>query len=224
MTLPLHRSGLALLTHPALPLGRDAHPLKRVRMMDCRFGKMALGDSLHAMPRNVTVLTSPAQGFPPASRHLEMEVEERLLVPRHSKVTVVTRKDRAQVFPLFSNRLRAAAPQLLLDLSNLRVLAFPHRASLYREHPVPVLHSTDVGESEEIERRGFGFASMNCASSCIGTEFDDTRLFGVKNEAVLPEPFPNRRVARNRVVLVLKSDDEVSSPGESHPQALSEPD
>ena len=117
MTLPLHRSGLALLTHPALPLGRDAHPLKRVRMMDCRFGKMALGDSLHAMPRNVTVLTSPAQGFPPASRHLEMEVEERLLVPRHSKVTVVTRKDRAQVFPLFSNRLRAAAPQLLLDLS-----------------------------------------------------------------------------------------------------------
>ena len=87
-----------------------------------------------------------------------------------------------------------------------------------------MLHSTDVGESEEIERRGFGFASMNCASSCIGTEFDDTRLFGVKNEAVLPEPFPNRRVARNRVVLVLKSDDEVSSPGESHPQALSEPD
>jgi len=61
---PLHRSGQALLTHPAPTLGNNAQALERIGMTDTDRGEPASDVSLQAAPRQ-GLLTPPSQSAPP---------------------------------------------------------------------------------------------------------------------------------------------------------------
>src|SRR5688572_7912312 len=47
---PLHRSGRALLTHPALALGADAKPQLRIRVMQRRPWQPKINQAAHPLP------------------------------------------------------------------------------------------------------------------------------------------------------------------------------
>src|SRR5262245_58452613 len=55
-------------------------------------------------------------------------------------------------------------------------------------------------------------------------ELDQPRLVGVQAQAEFPEAFPQFTQELFGLAAVLKPDEESSSPGELHPQALTEPD
>jgi hypothetical protein len=65
---PLHRSGHALLTHPAPTLGDNAEPLERIGMTNTNRGKPALDMSSQAAPRQV-LLTAAPQDSPPKTAY-----------------------------------------------------------------------------------------------------------------------------------------------------------
>src|SRR5262249_19872160 len=65
---PLHRSGHALLTHPAPTLGENAEPLERIGMTNTNRGKPALDVSSQTAPRQV-LLTAASQDPPPQATY-----------------------------------------------------------------------------------------------------------------------------------------------------------
>ena len=71
---PLHRSGRALLTHPALALGDDAKALRRIRMMQYRSWKPKINQAAHPLPSKPRFLASSPQRAIPGASHMEPRV------------------------------------------------------------------------------------------------------------------------------------------------------
>jgi hypothetical protein len=66
---PLHGSGQAVLPHPALALGNDAHAAQRIGVTDSKKRQPAVDEAPHAFPEDATVLAAPRQRAMPESSY-----------------------------------------------------------------------------------------------------------------------------------------------------------
>jgi len=58
---PLHGSGRAVLPHPALALGNDAHATQGIGMTDDRQRQPTSDEAAHAIPKDAAILAAPRQ-------------------------------------------------------------------------------------------------------------------------------------------------------------------
>src|SRR6266545_7117196 len=70
---PLHRSGRALLTHPAPALGDDAKSPQGIRVMDSRRGQPPVDQAVHPLPRKPRPLAPSPQRPKPVLGYLKSE-------------------------------------------------------------------------------------------------------------------------------------------------------
>ncbi len=66
---PLHRSGRALLTHPAPASGDDAKASRRIRVMQLGPGQPTI-KAAHALPRKPRLLAATPQRAVPVATHM----------------------------------------------------------------------------------------------------------------------------------------------------------
>ena len=83
---------------------------------------------------------------------------------------------------------------------------------------------TYVRETQKVKCFRLPFSSFCPVRHCKPSKFDETGLLVVHLQTKLGKPVPQLLQEKLRFIPVLEPHDPVSSPGESHPQALSEPD
>ena len=105
---PLHRSGRALLTHPAPALGDDAKSSQRIRVMDSRRRQPAVNQTAHSFPLQPRFLAAPPQRAIPVTGHVKAKRGQRLLVRGNPVVAVVSLNHRPEPFTYFRHRLMPA--------------------------------------------------------------------------------------------------------------------
>src|SRR5215469_14099907 len=66
---PPRRSGRADFPHPALASGRNAHPARRIGMVNAGRGKPAVDESFHPPPWDTTSLAPVRQNLLPETTH-----------------------------------------------------------------------------------------------------------------------------------------------------------
>ena len=79
-------------------------------------------------------------------------------------------------------------------------------------------------EAKEIERLGFTQTPCPPTLGGVPAELDQARLLRVQFQRELRESLAEFMKEPLRIVLILKTHDEESRPGESHPRPLAEPD
>src|SRR5438105_14038974 len=115
-----------------------------------------------------------------------------------------------------------ASPQFLFQGPQLSLLRLAHRLSQDREVPLPG-PSANVREAQEVERLRLAFATLAPILFRKAAKFDDSRLVGMQLKAKVRESVAQLRQEPLCFIPVLESCHEVSSLGDSHPEALSEP-
>ena len=176
---PRHRSGRAVLPHPAPTLGEDAKTQEGIRMTDACRRKPPSNQTLHAVPWQVASLTSTTQNRSPEKTHCHAKGPQCRTVHGHSVITEVAQQDRAQVSPLFRNGLVHALPQFTLECPQLGLPPLPHRPAQNREVPLPGLPTT-VRKTQEVERLRLAVTTGSPISFRIAAELDDPRFIGVQ--------------------------------------------
>ena len=79
---PFHRSGRALLTHPALALGDDAKSFEGIRMMERRQWQPEVNQMEHPLPREAGSLAAAPQRRKPASANVKAKRSQRVQIGR----------------------------------------------------------------------------------------------------------------------------------------------
>ena len=74
---PLHGSGRALLTHPALALGGDAKPPQRIRVMQHWTWQPMVNQTAHPFPSKSRFLAPSPQRTIPGTSHMEPKHRQR---------------------------------------------------------------------------------------------------------------------------------------------------
>src|SRR6185436_20663424 len=112
---PLHRSGRALLTHPAPALGDDAKSPQGIWVMDSRRWQPPVDQSVHPLPRKPRLLAPPSQRPKPQSGYMKSEGRQRLPVRRNTVVPVVSFNHSLQPFAYLRHRLVYSSSQSRFD-------------------------------------------------------------------------------------------------------------
>ena len=137
-------------------------------------------------------------------------------------VVEVALYDRPEPLTRLLDWIVHALAELLFNFFQLGHHALGDRLALQGEVPVPALPA-DMLEAQEIERLWLTFSSLPPVWFGKTPELDPARLIWVELQSELLQPlreiFPEAVCVR----LILKAQDEVSSAGDSHPRALSEP-
>src|SRR5712691_7150184 len=81
---PLHRSGRALLTHPAPASGNDAESPQWIRVMEARPGQPVVKQTAHPLPSKPFPLAASPQRAIPMTADVEAKRVQRLQVCRHA--------------------------------------------------------------------------------------------------------------------------------------------
>ena len=132
---PLHRSGQALLTHPALALGADANAPRRIRVMQHRTWQPKVYQTAHPLPGQARLLASAPQRPIPSASYVEAKHRQRTKVRRHPVISVVSRDHRAQPPAHFRHWIVHSLAQFLFDFLQLRAFPLTHRPPQHRELP-----------------------------------------------------------------------------------------
>jgi hypothetical protein len=107
---PPHRSGRAVLPHPAPTLGDDAKPVKRIRVTDVNRWNPAREVASHARPGEAAV-TPATQCLPPEATHRPRERGHWPIVQRHRVVLHVPLNHGAHIRPEFRDGSVHALPE-----------------------------------------------------------------------------------------------------------------
>src|SRR5216684_1251064 len=148
---PLHRSGRAVLPHPALASGDDAKAPQGIGMTDASRGQPAVNEPPHPVPEDSTVLAAPRQHAVPAPADLEPKHGQRWAVHGHAVVTDVSTNNRAQPLAYCRDGVVHASLELCCHLSQLRLQTLAYRLPKHREHSVASLLRADMREAEKVE-------------------------------------------------------------------------
>ena len=124
----------------------------------------------------------------------------------------------------FAHRPMHAFTQLLLDRAEGGTYAFGHRLSMDGEPTLLASLGAHMREAKKVESFGSVLAASFTVFDRIAAKLDQTRFPFVQLQTKLGEPRAEFFQTLRCLAVVLKSDHESSSPGESHPQALTEPD
>src|SRR6266852_7077745 len=146
---PLHRSGRALLTHPALALGSDAKPPERIRVMKRWPWQPKINQAAHPLPSKPRFLAPSPQRAIPGASHMEPKHGQRPQVRRHTVITVVTHDHRAQPSTHLRHSIVQPLAQFRFDFLQLSAFPLTHRPPQHREHPIPSRLATYVREAKE---------------------------------------------------------------------------
>ena len=111
---PLHRSGRALLTHPAPALGDDAKSPERIRVMQPGRWQPSVGQRNHLLPGQTTRLAATPQRPVPIAHHLKTKRRQRALIRRHPEVPVVTFNQRPKPLTDFGHSMMHSFTQFAM--------------------------------------------------------------------------------------------------------------
>jgi len=118
-------------------------------------------EPLHSLPRDATMLTSPAQSAMPEVAHGEAKVGQGVPVARYSVVSEVPAHNGFQPRADRRNRVVHTPPQFGFHLLQLGLQPFANRLPQHRE-PSPARLPADVREAEKVE--GFRFTQTTALS------------------------------------------------------------
>ena len=168
------------------------------------------------LPRHIVLPGSAVQPFAPRTLDLLIEAFEAVHVTGDSVISIMTMKLSTQCSPLFFNRQMAVYHTPLINspycCCELLACCFTpdHPAAFPRLSPI-------MGKSEKTEHTGaFPFALR-------AAKIQQPALGLMDRKTMALEPFSQNIIYPLGVTLVAEHQNKVSSPGESHPQALSEP-
>src|SRR4029453_2270093 len=184
---PLHRSQRAGLPHWALASGDNAKAAQGIGVGNTRGGQPTPEEPPHPLPGQAPALPATPQRAVPQSTNLKVERVQGWPVHGYPVVPQVPLDDRPQPRAHHGNRNVHAAPQLGLDLAQLRLQPLPDRLPHHREAPIPLLPA-DVREAEEVERLRLPLAGALPVVSRERPEFQQPRLLGVQLQPKLREP------------------------------------
>src|SRR6266571_2511239 len=186
---PLHGSGLAGLPHPALASGDNAKSPQGIRMTNTRWRQPALNEPPHPLPSDAGGLAPSPKRTAPEAPNLEAKRKQRRAVHGHPVVPQMPPHDRAQPPAHHRDRSVQAAPQLGLDLAELRLQPLPERLPHHREPSIPLLPA-DVREAEEVERLWLPQVDAPPVLGRVRPEFQQPCLLGVQLQTELRESLP----------------------------------
>src|SRR6266496_1799695 len=212
---PLHRSGRALLTHPAPALGDDAKSPQGIRVMDPRRWQPPVDQAVHPLPRKPRLLAPPPQRPKPMTCYLKSERRQRLAVRRHSIVPVVSFNNSLQPFAHLRHWLMHSSSQSRFDLLQLCSISLAYRPPIHREHSVAPLLATDVREAKKIECLRLPLPTPSSIISCKPAKLDQPRFLGMQSQLelgesllqILVKPLGVRPVLTSNNEIICKSDD-----------------
>jgi hypothetical protein len=206
---PLHRSGRALLTHPAPALGDDAKSPQGIRVMDPRRWQPSVDQSVHPLPRKPRLLAPSPQRPKPVSCYMKSERRQRLRVRRHTVVPIMPFNHSLQPFTYLRHRLVHSSSQSRFDLLQLCSVPLAYRPPIHREHPVASLLATDVREAKKIECLRLPLPASFPIVGCKVAKLDQARFLGMQFQLELGESLLQILVKPLGVRPVLKSNDEI---------------
>src|ERR1700737_3036223 len=105
---PLHRSGRALLTHPAPALGDDAKSPKWIRVMQRGRWQPTVSQTDHLLPGQPPGLAATAQRPVPVAHDLKAKRSQRGVIRRHPVIAVVSPDHRPQPLTAFGHSMMHA--------------------------------------------------------------------------------------------------------------------
>ena len=112
---PLHRSGRARFTHPALALGDDAKSPQGIGMTDIGIRKPLVDQSFNSFPGDFGFLTSTLERMMPVPSHLESKRVQSSLVSRHTVIADMSSDYRFQPRSNFRNGVMHSFPEFCFD-------------------------------------------------------------------------------------------------------------
>ena len=177
---PLHRSGRALLTHPALALGADAKPQLRIRVMQRRPWQPKIHQAAHPLPGEPRFLAASPQSAIPGASHMEPKRRQRPKVRRHPVVSVVSRDHQAQPSTHLRHRIMQPLAQFHFDFLQLRAFPLTHRPPQHRELPLSRL-ATAMREAKKVEGLRFPLATRFSLLGSQAAKLDDARFLGMQS-------------------------------------------
>src|SRR5213083_1639907 len=209
---PLHRSGRALLTHPAPALGDDAKSPQWIWVMDPRRWQPAVNQSVHPFPREPLFLAPSPKRSVPVTRYLKTKRLQRLQVHRNTIIPIVSLNNRPKPLSYLGHRPMHSSPQFLSDFPKLCSFPLAYRLPDHRKHPVASLLATDVREAKKIECLRFPFPTLFSIVGCISAKLDQPRFLGMQFQLELAESLRQFLVKPLSLRPVLKTHDEVICP------------
>lgn len=162
--------------------------------------------------------------LPPSDLDFILEPSQRSRVFRHAIVGVKSAQFLAQLLLLLPERPVPVDPTPRVDA--------PHRSAesiggrLQFDDPVTTPRpSPVVGEAQQVKRSWtLGWFARIARPSRRGSKGNQPRLGGMDRQAELAKPLRDNFRHALGVAIIAEPNHESSSPGESHPQALTEPD
>jgi hypothetical protein len=172
---PLHRSGRALLTHPALALGDDPKALRRIRVMEHGSWQPKVNQTAHPFPSQPRLLAASPQRAIPSAANVETKHRQRAQVCRHPVISVVSCDYRAQPFDQtpslhslrhrhchFVRRCADFVRGLRRYYASVRLPASVHHRRTSLDFPMPPQRAAGVNAGSPGARAG-------CFRACLGS-------------------------------------------------------
>jgi hypothetical protein len=177
-------------------------------------------DPLKLFPPNIALGTTTTQPILPSfSRLIQYKLKASVVTP-NTKILIVPPKLCAQHTILFFQWFMAIVPAPPPDSANSSFQSFPCRLPL--NNPVPTTRFPPVvGKSEKIE---CAVPTSSLILSVWLPEVHQRRLLWMNGQIEAIKPLRKNFHDLSGIFFPFAANNEVSSPGESHPQALSEPD
>src|ERR1022692_4553887 len=200
----------------------SGEPLGWPRMQNVRHGQPAEREAMQSVPVETGALAALAQLGPPQSGQPVPKDPQAVEVSRYRVIVEVALHDRPEPLAGVRNRSMPTLAELLLKFPQLPPQALGDRFALHGKLPPPVLPA-DVREAQKVERLRLTFSSPFPVQFGKRPELDPARFVKMQFQSKLPQPFPEVLQETVGFRLRLETEDRVSSAGESHPDALSEP-
>ena len=222
---PLHRSLRAGLPHKAPALGHNAQTVFRIRMHDAQSRHPATGDTVvEPLPIAVTFVTATLYALPPISLQSSGKCSHGGTVTRYAMIVVIPLHHTTQPLSRFGHRTVHPPPQLFFELLQLRSHPLGLRFAAHNEASILPRPRTKMREAQEVKRLWFAFAFSLSIHLRVAAKLDQPGLLRVEFQMEDRESLAQFIQTSPRFDFLLESDHESSSPGDSHPQALTEPD
>ena len=182
----------------------------------------AVNQSSHSLRLQPDLLAAPFQRMPPVPSEAFPKQLQARPVPRYRVVLVVAVEYTLEPLAKRRHRFVHPRPKLLLNCLQFRFYTFAYRPPPNGKIPRTV-GSAAMREPQKRETLRFPFPSLFPIDLCKPAKLDQPRLVRMQFQPELRQPFPKRVQEPFGFVPVLKPHHKVSSPRESHPEALSEP-
>src|ERR1051325_3106181 len=212
---PLHRSGRALLTHPALALGADAKPQLRIRVMQRRPWQPKVNQAAHPLPSEPRFLAASPQTAIPGASHMEPKRRQRAKVRRHPVVSVVAPRHQTPATTPPRARDSQSLAQFQFDFLQLRAFPLTHRPPQHRELPLSRL-ATAMREAQKVEGLRFPLATRFALLGSSAAKLNDARFLGMQFQPEPGEALCQFMMKLLGILLVLKTHHEVIGPADDY--------